>query len=107
MKQGTQGSADLDNFYIPYLYPETFLPFRFTAADQSPLKYKEKEPYRYKVEGNSFLHMPSSVRGDSTQLSYVAAVDLVAESKCSFALRISNIDIIGPGGSVSIAKFNT
>ena len=72
-----------------------------TGSDQSFLKYKEKEPYRYKIEGSSFIQMPSSLKGEGTQLSYVAVVDLVAESKCSFALRVSNIEINGPEGSVS------
>ena len=75
--------------------------FLLAAADQSFLKYKEKEPYRYKVEGTSYIHTPSSLKGEGTQLNYVAAVDLVAESKCSFVLRVANIEITGPTGNVS------
>lgn len=59
------------------------------------------EVHSYKIESITSINLPNSLKGETTKLSYVGRFELAAESPCSFRLRVSNIEIVGPDGKVS------
>lgn len=75
-----------------------------TGSEPSVLKYRENEIYKYKYEGQTSIHLPNSLKGESTKLNYLANFDIIPESKCSFILRVSSVEIIGPDGKVISTK---
>ncbi len=72
-----------------------------TGSEPTILKYKQNEAVRYKIEGFTSIHLPNSLKGESTKLTYTGGFELSPENECTFVLKVSNVEVVGPDGKVN------
>lgn len=74
--------------------------FLISGSEPTIIKYKDNEIYRYRVEGLTSIHTFDTLKEENTKLTYSGFFDIAPENKCSFLLRVSNIEVIGLDGKV-------
>lgn len=78
--------------------------FLISGSEPTIIKYKDDEIYRYRLEGLTSIHTFDTLREENTKLTYSAFFDIIPENRCSFLLRVSNIEVIGLDGKVIFFK---
>lgn len=71
-----------------------------SGPEPTIIRYKDNEIYRYRVEALSSIHTLNTLKEEHTKLTYSAFFDIAPENKCSFLLRVSNVEVIGLDGKV-------